>query len=223
MDENEHIEDIDDVEEVEVIDLDDPEDIEVIDLDDVEDVVEVKALVQEVIALDEVEDLGDSPRVVSSGDERASALQAVLEHQTGKREVVVHRHRSLPPERVAFSYAALAISLAVAFWIWFFPPGWAQRNPISYPTFAQEETSLRLVMFLQAQRIEAFRLENGRLPESLDQAGPPLPGVEYTRLAGQTYYLRGEGDQAYLGYFSSQAIEEFLGDSEDLLNIEVEG
>ncbi len=78
-------------------------------------------------------------------------------------------------------------------------------------------------MFLQAQRIEAFRSANGHLPRSLEEAGPPLPGVEYTPLAGQTYYLRGEGGQAYLGYFSSQPIDIFLGDSEDLLSIELEG
>ena len=171
--------------------------------------------------LDEYLDLDDLPAQVSSGNERAAALEAVLQHATHER--VVSRHRSLPPERVAFGYLALFLSLSLAFWIWFFPPGWAQRTPVQFPSVAEEETSLRLVMFLQAQRIEAFRAENGHLPRSLEEAGPPLPGVEYTPLAGQTYYLRGEGGQAYLGYFSSQPIDTFLGDSEDLLSIELEG
>lgn len=171
--------------------------------------------------LDEYLDLEDLPDQVSSGNERAAALEAVLQHATLKADMV--RHRSLPPERIAFGYLALFVSLSLAFWIWFFPPGWAQRNPVPIPSFAEEETSLRLVMFLQAQRIETFRAENGHLPRSLEEAGPPLPGVEYTPLAGQTYYLRGEGGQAYLGYFSSEPIDTFLGDSEDLLSIEVGG
>ncbi len=171
--------------------------------------------------LEEYLDLDDLPGQVSSGNERAAALEAVLQHATLKADMV--RHQSLPPERIAFGYLALFLSVSLAFWIWFFPPGWAQRNPVPIPSVAEEETSLRLVMFLQAQRIEAFRSENGHLPQSLEEAGPPLPGVEYTPLAGQTYYLRGEGGQAYLGYFSSQPIDTFLGDSEDLLSIEVEG
>ncbi len=166
-------------------------------------------------------DLEDLPDQVSSGNERAAALEAVLQHATLKADMV--RDPSLPPERIAFGYLALFVSVSLAFWIWFFPPGWAQRSPVPMPSVAEEETSLRLVMFLQAQRIEAFRAENGHLPRSLEEAGPPLPGVEYTPLAGQTYYLRGEGGQAYLGYFSSQPIDTFLGDSEDLLSIEVEG
>jgi len=171
--------------------------------------------------LDEYLDLDDVRDQISSGNERAAALEAVMHHATLKADMV--RHHYLPPERVAYGYLALAVSLSLAFWIWFFPPVWAQRDPVSVPSVAEEETSLRLVMFLQAQRIESFRSENGHLPQSLEEAGPPLPGVEYTRLAGQTYYLRGEGGRAYLGYFSSQPIDTFLGDSEDLLAIEVEG
>jgi hypothetical protein len=178
----------------------------------------------EYIDLDDPEDLEDAAELVariSSGDERASALADVLRQEAEKAEIV---HRPpLSRERIAFGYMALAVATFLAFWIWFFPPGWAQRNPVRAPSLAEEETSLRLVMFLQAQRIEAFRVENGHLPESLEDAGPPLPGVEYTPLAGQTYYLRGEGDQAYLGYFSSQPIDTFLGDSEDLLAVEVDG
>ena len=160
---------------------------------------------------------------LSSNSERASALAAVMRHEALKAEAAEAAYRPpLSPRRIALSYMGLALSTALAFWIWFFPPGWVQRSPVPVPTLEQDEASLRLVMFLQAQRIESFRIERGRLPENLEEAGVPLPGVDYTPMAGQTYYLRGEGGQAHLGYYSSQPMETFLGDSEDLLALEVE-
>jgi hypothetical protein len=54
-------------------------------------------------------------------------------------------------------------------------------NPIKPPDLAAQTTDLKKALWFQAQRIEAYREQNGRLPAQLADAGSSIPGVEYVR------------------------------------------
>jgi hypothetical protein len=128
-------------------------------------------------------------------DERVRELVlAEVLMDTAQREVEA---RTWAPPRSA-SRGRIATSLmltAIAAWLWVFPPAFLAPAPPSRPSYERVEAGLRVSLALQADRIERFRAENGRLPDQLREVGEPPTGVSYTRLDAQTYLLRGrEGD-----------------------------
>lgn len=148
---------------------------------------------------------------VSSNSERAEALAAVLRDQQRRAErepVAAPKPRNERARMVAF-----VVSLAVAVYVWFGSPSWAQPYVPPAPTPVEEEAGLRMAMYLQIQRIEVFRDETGRLPLSLDEAGERLPGVEYQQITGEVYRLRGHTDGLRVTYVSAQPPHEFLGNA----------
>jgi hypothetical protein len=74
-----------------------------------------------------------------------------------------------------------------------------------------------LNVFLQTQAIEAYRLERGRLPFVLQEAGPPFYGMEYRRFDSRSYEVQGRSDRVILRYHSDQPPMEFVGDASNLL------
>jgi hypothetical protein len=83
---------------------------------------------------------------------------------------------------------------------------------------AQEEAALRFTMYVQAQRIKAYQEEHGQLPGTLDEAGPPLPGMRYTVLHPDLYQLTGQTDRLTLTYRSDLPLQEFVGSGADVIN-----
>jgi hypothetical protein len=72
-----------------------------------------------------------------------------------------------------------------------------------------EEAALRMVVYLQAQRVELFRRDRGRLPDALEETGEPLPGVRYERLDSRTFRLHAVGRRDTLLYTSSTPLRAF--------------
>lgn len=148
---------------------------------------------------------------VSTSDERARALAAVLRDQnerTARGPVP-----AAAPGNQRTRLLTFVVSFGLAVWVWFGSPSWAQPYVPPAPTPVEVEAGIRMAMYLQMQRIEVFREENGRLPLSLDEAGERLRGVEYEQITAEVYRLRGWAEGFHVTYVSAQSPHEFLGNA----------
>lgn len=158
----------------------------------------------------------DPVRFVSEEQVRARALAEVLRDQAERaeasRQAEERRARSdrLRRRVLMGTWAAVA-------WIWLITPSWLRVEPPPPPTVAAEAQSLRLNVFLQSQAIEAYRLERGRLPYILQEAGPPFRGMEYRRFDSRSYEIQGRSDRVILRYHSDQPPMEFVGPAAGVL------
>lgn len=158
----------------------------------------------------------DSARYVSEEQVRARALADVLRDQEERVEtarLAEERRQQVARKRRG---ALIAAWVGIAY-VWLATPSWLRVEPPPEPTVAQEARSLRLHVFLQSQAIEAYRLQRGRLPYVLQEAGPPFRGLEYRRFDSQSYELQGRGRRVILRYHSEQPALDFVGEAADLL------
>lgn len=156
---------------------------------------------------------------VSQSHERDAALAAVLREQTEKAEVDAHaRKRRARRQGLGLRHLALGIATVVSLWIWRWPPGFLVIAPPGPPPVAQEEATLRLVMYFQAQKIEQYLLDTGRVPLSIDDAGPVFRGMEYIRLTNSDYRILGRTGRVTLSYSSVEPLDTFVGDGASVLN-----
>ena len=96
---------------------------------------------------------------------------------------------------------------------WLFP-----RPPVESP--ALREASLRVRMFVEIDRIERFRAENGRLPATLREARADSAGLLY-RSSDASYNVVGRNGPLSLTYTSSMTPQDFLGQSYHLIAMRV--
>ncbi|MGD2069260.1 MAG: hypothetical protein PVI57_11350 [Gemmatimonadota bacterium] len=145
---------------------------------------------------------------LSPETERARAVEAVLADQSARRDV-----RSRPPRgrrsTTRGRLAALVVVSTVAVWVWLAVPAWMSPSPPPPMPERLEEAALRMVVYLQAQRVELFRRDRGRLPDALEETGEPLPGVRYERLDSRTFRLHAVGRRDTLLYTSSTPLRAF--------------
>lgn len=150
---------------------------------------------------------GHRPHGVHGGGDRYEALLDVLEQQADLAR------RGDPSGRGSGRGARmLVIALAViTAWVWILPPRWLVPVPPPAQTVAEEDAALRFAVYVQAQRIRAYQLERGFLPESLDEAGDPLPGLRYMVLGPGLYELTASTDRQRLTYRSDEPLREWVG------------
>lgn len=163
----------------------------------------------------------DEPTDVSSEDERSRALAEVLRHEEEREQARLRASRVMQKQQqrgLGVRHGVFLLALAATLYVWIGAPSWARVDSPPPPTAAHREASLRLAIYLQAQRVEMYRERTGELPERLAQTGPPLPGIRYTRTPRGTYHLEGQNDTLALFYSSSSLtpLSEFLGDGEQL-------
>lgn len=151
---------------------------------------------------------------VSGAGDRYEALVEVLQHQESQAERDREREyeqlrRRL--ERAGPPLWAAGVLLLVTAWLWLLPPAFLRIDPPEPQPIEQEDASLRFAMYVQAQRIKAYREATGRYPTRLEEAGPPLPAMRYTRLNDDLYQLTGETDRLTLTYVSDLPLKDFVG------------
>ncbi|MDX1674329.1 MAG: hypothetical protein R3314_05935 [Longimicrobiales bacterium] len=157
---------------------------------------------------------------ISGGGDRYEALLEVLEHektQAARAKQLEEAERQKRREQRG-PYWPVAVLAVITAWLWLFPPGFLRLEPPPPQPIEQEEAALRFTMYVQAQRIKTFREETGRLPETLDEAGEPLPGMQYTRLHQELYQLTGATDRITLTYRSDLPLDEFVGSGAEVLD-----
>jgi len=158
----------------------------------------------------------------SSEEERSRALEEVLRHEERRSQARREVHQRMQRDQrrgLGPRHGVFLLTLAATLYVWLAAPAWARVDRPPPPTPEHREASLRVAIFLQAQRIEAFRDRTGRLPEELEETGPPMPGISYSRTPRGTYHLEGRNDTLALFYSSSSltTLPEFLGDAERLV------
>lgn len=122
------------------------------------------------------------------GQEAAEAVAAVLKHAAEKDKAAQARPA---PRKQPRWMLPLGINLAVlAVYFLVFSPSWLVINPIEGPDLVAQTVDLKKALWFQAQRVEAYKIKFGRLPEQLADAGSPTPGVQYVR-QGDGYRLVG--------------------------------
>jgi hypothetical protein len=147
------------------------------------------------------------------GQETADAVAAVLKHAAEREEAA---HKKSTPKKQPRWMLPVGIQLAVlAVYLLISPPAWVVVHPIEAPDPAVAEQSLRVAMYMQSQRIEDWRIKNGRLPTTLAEIGASVtPGVEYQIVGTNQYRLVGtNGPEASLVYDSTESPDDFLGDA----------
>ena len=156
---------------------------------------------------------------VSQASERDSALAAVLRHETEKAEVEA-RARKVRVRRqgLGLRHIALSLAMATSMWIWIWPPGVLRITPPGPPAVEEEESTLRLVMYFQAQKIEQYLVDTGGVPLALDDAGPVFRGMEYIRLTNRDYRILGRTGRVTLSYSSVEPLDVFVGTGASVLD-----
>lgn len=162
---------------------------------------------------------GPGMRHEYGGTDRYEALLDVLEQEAEKvrSEGVLG---AASPREGRIRLVLVTILIAAFGLVQWKGDDWFGPEPIPPPTAMELEQSLRAAMFLQAQRIKAFTTRTGRLPNTLDEAGEPLPGVRYAKLGDGGYQLRGENHGITLTYRSDQPVSRLLGNAASLLGTE---
>jgi hypothetical protein len=146
-----------------------------------------------------------------TGSETADLVSEVLKDAAQREEV---RSRKAPQARNRQKVAAVSLPLAGAFsfYLWFGQPAWVTNEAA--------ESGLRVGMYFQAQKIENFRQQTGRLPETLEELGGSAPAeMTYQLVDARTYRLVGQSRGVTLTFNSEEAIQQFVGDALDRLGI----
>ena len=123
---------------------------------------------------------------VTTGQEAAEAVAAVLKHAAAKDEAA---KKKTPPKPQPIWMLPMGLTLAVlATFLLVAPPPWVVVNPIAAQTPEDAVENLRSAFFFYGQRIEQYRITNGRLPQTLAEAQITVPGLEYS-VSGDNYML----------------------------------
>jgi len=118
---------------------------------------------------------------------------------------------------------------ALSVYVWTNPPEFIQPEEFEAQTAVVNDASLRFVISLGAGAVNRFFEENGRLPETLEEASPPSTvegSITYTRLGVELYEIsafnRDTNDT--LSYTSDLNLAAFIGSAaQDILGTGVRG
>ncbi|MFL5496131.1 MAG: hypothetical protein ACJ8DC_17230 [Gemmatimonadales bacterium] len=143
------------------------------------------------------------------------AFDTVLKTQADEREAELRaaeaRRRARTWSRPLVLICA-AIVLFTGAYLWIERPAWVFPVPLAPESVAVEEAGLRITIANAAQHVERFRERNGRLPESLEEAGAHPLGLRYT-VIGSDYRLEGEREGLLVAFASGEPLPAFLGNS----------
>lgn len=124
---------------------------------------------------------------VASGQEAAEAVAAVLKHAKERDEAA--QKRTAPQQQPRW-LLPLGINLAVfAAYLLIWSPDWVIINRIAPPPAEEQLTNRRFGVYMAASRIEGFRMNQGRLPRTLEEAGVPGDELDYTVIGANNFAL----------------------------------
>ncbi len=147
------------------------------------------------------------------------AFDSVLKTQAEEREMTqreAEARRARGSSRPLLAVSA-AILLAVCAYLAVFQPSWVFAPRPTPESLAIKEASLRITMANAARHVQGFSQRNGRLPESLAEAGARGADLTYSRLGASSYRLTGENGPAHVTLSSDEALPDFLGNSYQII------
>jgi len=90
------------------------------------------------------------------------------------------------------------------------PPSWVRPDPPAQLDAEGRARALRTALLLQSQQVDAYRVRNQRLPESLDELPQRISGLRYVRSGSRAYQIIAyEPDGNAIVYDSSNPSSEF--------------
>jgi hypothetical protein len=103
-----------------------------------------------------------------------------------------------------------ALAVGVALFLFAAPPDWLPRGTSDARTAEQRVTALRVVLAFEAARINAYREAEGRLPETLAEAGGDARAVRYTAVDATRFTLSASDGASSLSYDSTEPLDALL-------------
>jgi len=145
-----------------------------------------------------------------SGREEAAALIRTIQ-MTAAEKARTQKNGKGPGRRSPILYILLLLAAAGNAYLWIGRPAWLVGDRATAAPPEEQEGVLRFRMYVQAQRIESYRIERGSLPDRLEDTGVPYEGMQYRRTGPASWELMGTLGGASLLLRSSQSINDFLG------------
>jgi hypothetical protein len=147
------------------------------------------------------------------------AYEKVLLADAEKREKDNAAKPAGPPRRRTHPVVLLSLLVLVVVGAYavFARPAWLFERGAPAEPVSIQEASLRLAMAMQFQRIERFRTQSGRLPTTVEEAGPAMPGVRYQARHPDGFTLTGSNGSVTLTLQSSEPLAAFVGNSYELI------
>jgi len=110
--------------------------------------------------------------------------------------------RTTTPARIMM---AVTLSM-IAGWLWLFPPAFLSVQEAAPPSYERVEAGLRLAVALHAEKVEQFRIENGRLPDEFREIGDTHPGLYYRRVNANVFRIHGVEGSTRILYEAGDSI-----------------
>lgn len=153
-----------------------------------------------------------------SGRDRRQFLQDVedvirseVTRQAAAREATPRRRRP------AVAWACAAALVAVAAWAAVARPAWLLPDRPPEESAELRRASLRIALYMDAQRVKLYRSEHGVLPATLAEAGSPNSVFRLERGPEPEFTITGASGADTITLRSDQPEQEFLGNSFALL------
>jgi hypothetical protein len=142
-------------------------------------------------------DLGEA----ATPEERDRLLAAAMAHAEMQEAIYRVPTKTYRVRHIKFGIAAVIALVAVV--VSLRPPAFVVPVPPPSLSVADEVRGVRLALLLQAQQIEAHRVETGRLPTSLAEVAFELPDVRFIRTNSRSYQLVAFGSDGERVVFDS--------------------
>lgn len=148
----------------------------------------------------------------AEADLRKQALQKAYEIA---RSITAEQEKAAEPaprvDRGPLLRAANAgLAVAIALWLFLAPPAWLPQGASDHRTPEQRELGLRTLLATEAARVTQFRDAQGRLPESLAEAGESSRLVRYTLIDKTRFTLSASDGGTSLTYDSIEPLGALL-------------
>lgn len=125
---------------------------------------------------------------ISRVEDRQRLLAEALAHVEAQE--AQYRLPMEPEERQpVWKPVAVLLLFIIAGAVALYPPAILQGPQPAAITRGQRERGIRAALYLEAQQVEAYRVEKGRLPASLSQLSVHLSDMKYVRSNSRTFQL----------------------------------
>jgi hypothetical protein len=166
--------------------------------------------------------MSDTDRPPDPPEGRASdyLADAVAEVMKDQAEKAVVREEALAPldqPPSATPWIALGVLTLISLFLWFGSPGFLETSPLEPLPPDVQEAGVRMEIYLQALKVQEYLRDEGRLPNSLAEAGDPFSPVEYERMDRRSYRLWLQGPAGIVELTTADSLEAFLGNARQII------
>jgi hypothetical protein len=145
------------------------------------------------------------------------AAKAAVADAQSKADEKARTRVSTPASRGIMFGASVAL-FAAAVYLAVARPAWFIRPPPPPDPPVIQEASVRLTIVREAQRINAYRISTGRLPQDPAAAGSAVAGLVYGRINDSVFTVSMPAGVNRMTFRSTDSVAVFLGDAVTLVS-----